>query len=76
MATNYPLVRIRNLDSSKIWYCRSFGFSTMAVATGNAVHHANFAVPTNVDLGSLFLDVVANGIPSDAVEVVVRQGKG
>ena len=76
MATNYPLVRIRTRDSSKIWYCRSFGFSTMGVATGSAVHQANFAVPTNVDIGSLFLDVVANGIPSDPVAVVVRQGKG
>jgi len=43
MATNYPLVSIRNLASNKVVYCRTFNHY-MGVATGNAVHTTEFTV--------------------------------
>jgi hypothetical protein len=71
-ATNYPLVRLRSKASNKVWYCRTFGHSTMGVATGDAVHSTWFTVPAGVDAGNAELFVVANGIASQprAIEVV------
>lgn len=66
MSSNYPLVRIRNLDSGKVWYCRTGNHSIMAIATGDAVHSTDFTVPDGIEDGTLVLEVVANGIASDA----------
>jgi hypothetical protein len=64
MATNYPLVRIRNLASNHVFYCRTHSHSTMSVATGNVIHSTQFDVPNNIELGPSSLCVVANGIAS------------
>jgi FtsP/CotA-like multicopper oxidase with cupredoxin domain len=71
MATNYPLVRVRNLASNRVAYCRTHDHSTMAVATGDAVHSTRFDVPTGIEHGPSELVVVANGIPSDPFPVTV-----
>jgi hypothetical protein len=63
-ATNYPLVQLRNIASSAITYCRSFGMSTMGVATGAAPHQCSFSL-ASVPSGKYELRVVANGIASD-----------
>jgi hypothetical protein len=62
MATNYPLVRITNLSSGHVFYCRTHDFSTMAVATGNVIHSAQFDVPSSIETGPAKLCVIANGI--------------
>lgn len=64
MATNFPLVRIRNTASGHVVYCRTHDFSTMGVATGNVVHSTQFDVPTTIETGPSTLCVVANGIES------------
>ncbi|MHB8520533.1 MAG: Kelch repeat-containing protein [Limisphaerales bacterium] len=69
-ATNYPLVRIRNLASNHVFYCRTHGHSTMGLATGNVIHSTQFQVPANIELGASMLCVVANGI-ADCVPVGV-----
>ena len=69
-ATNYPLVRLRNAKGH-VYYCRTFGHSTMAVATGAAVVATNFQVPGNVPPGEYELSVVANGVASQSVLVIV-----
>ncbi len=71
MATNYPLVRIRNLASNHVVYCRTHDHSTMAVATGSTIHSTQFALPTAIENGPSELVVVANGIPSAPLSVVV-----
>jgi len=71
MATNYPLVRIRNLSSKKIIYCRTANHSTMAVATGKTIHSTQFTVPETAELGPSELSVVANGIASNPERVIV-----
>jgi hypothetical protein len=70
-ATNYPLVRLRNPLNGNIYYCGTFGHSTMAIATGSSVQSTSFAVPTSVPNGTYDLVVIANGIPSAAVSVSV-----
>jgi hypothetical protein len=71
-ATNYPLVRIRHLATGNVRYCRTYGNSTMAVATGSATVSTNFTVPFGTQTGLYELSVVANGISSPDVPVYVN----
>jgi hypothetical protein len=76
MATNYPLVRLRNAATGAVIYCRTFGYSTMGVATGAATVSTTFTVPASTPMASYRLSVVANGIASDEVAVTVDPGSG
>jgi hypothetical protein len=71
-ATNYPLVRITNTASGHVFYARTHNHSTMGVATGSKIVSTNFDVPATMDTGAATLEVVANGIPSPAVNVTVN----
>jgi Kelch motif len=73
-ATNYPLVRLKSVKGN-IYYCRTFGHSTMAVATGAAIETTNFWIPASVPEGTYQLTVVANGIPSESISVWVAAFK-
>lgn len=70
-ATNYPLVRITNNATGHVFYARTHSFSTMAVATGSTPVSAQFDVPAFIELGPSTITVVANGIPSQPVNVFV-----
>ena len=69
-ATNFPLVRIKNLASGHVFYSRTHGFSSMAVASPELVS-ARFDVPAGQERGASELVVVTNGIPSAPVSVFV-----
>jgi hypothetical protein len=71
-ATNYPMVRITNTASGHVIYAKTHDHSTMGVATGTAIVSTNFDVPAAAETGASTLVVVANGIPSVAVNVVVQ----
>ncbi len=71
-ATNYPLVRIVNNSTGHVFYCRTYGHSSMGVATGGKLVATHFAVPAGVELGASTLYVVTNGIPSAGVAVTVN----
>jgi hypothetical protein len=71
-ATNYPIVRLKHLQSGEIHYCRTFGHSTMGVATGSQVVSTTFSIPWNAPAGDSELTVVANGIPSLPKKVKVH----
>ena len=71
-ATNYPLVRIRHLATGTVRYGRTYGHSTMGVATGSATVSTNFIVPFGTPKGPSELCVVANGISSPCVPLNVR----
>jgi hypothetical protein len=45
MATNYPIVSVRNNASAHVVYCRTFNFSTMGVNTGTVIHDTEFTIP-------------------------------
>ena len=70
--TNYPLVRITNNSTGHVLYARTHDHSTMAVATGSATVSTNFDVPSGAETGASKLEVVANGIPSQSVNVTVN----
>jgi Kelch motif len=71
-ATNYPLLRITNHASGHVFYAKTHDHSTMAVATGSAIVSTNFDVPAEMETGASSLVVVANGISSKAVSVMVK----
>jgi hypothetical protein len=73
MATNYPIVRIRNLASNHIAYCRTSGHSSMGVATVDAAQSTKVFVPETTEPGPSELVIVANGIASDPRPVIVDQ---
>jgi len=68
---NYPLVRITNRATGHVFYGRTHDHSSMAVAFGGLVS-THVDVPANQELGVSDLVVVANGIPSQPVTVVVQ----
>jgi hypothetical protein len=72
MASNYPLVRIKNNGTGHVFYAKTHGHSTMAVATGNRVVSTKFDVPSGMETGASTVVVVANGIPSIPVAVTVN----
>jgi hypothetical protein len=73
-ATNYPLARIKYKNGSKnTVYFRTFGHSSMGVATGNLVVQTNIAIPANAETGAATLEIVANGIPSVPVDVTITK---
>jgi hypothetical protein len=74
-ATNYPLVRITNKASGHVYYARTHDHSTMGVATGKKRVWTYFDVPSEIGSGASMLEVVANGIASQPVNVTVSANK-
>ena len=72
MATNYPLVRIRNLATNHIFYARTHDHSTMGIATGSTTVSTTFDVPATAEAGASAIFVVANGIPSQGKKVTIQ----
>ncbi|HTU43204.1 MAG TPA: Ig-like domain-containing protein [Candidatus Aquilonibacter sp.] len=70
-ATNYPLVQLVNKATGNVFYAKTHGHSTMAVATGSTPVSTNFDVPADMETGPCSLYVIANGIPSAASPCVV-----
>jgi hypothetical protein len=70
-ATNYPLVRIKNLATGHVSYSRTHDHSSMAVASNRLVS-THFDVPAGQERGLSILEVVANGVASLPVVVLVR----
>ena len=69
-ATNYPLVRIRNLATGHVSYARTHDHP-MGVATGGALITTQFDVAAGAETGASELVVIANGIASAPVSVTV-----
>jgi hypothetical protein len=74
-AQNYPLVRITNKETHHVFYARTHDHSTMGVATGGKLVWTYFDVPQSIETGASRLEVVANGIASQPVEVWVDAGR-
>ncbi len=70
-ATNYPLVQLTNVGNGAVTYARTFGHSTMGVATGEAIVSTNVAVPQGLGGGVYELRVIANAVPSAPVQITV-----
>ncbi len=63
-ATNYPLMRLKNVATGHVYFAKTFNHSVMAVATGSLPVSTNFTVPSNMESGVATLEVVTNGIAS------------
>ena len=71
-ASNYPLVRITNTATGHVFYARTHNHTSMGVATGSLIVTTHFDVPAGIELGASQLVVVANGIASNPVSVVIN----
>lgn len=63
MATNYPIVRLTK-QNGKVWYARSFNWSSVGVQTGKLPVTTQFVLPPTLPFGSYKLTVIASGIAS------------
>jgi hypothetical protein len=70
-ATNYPIVRLTNVATSRVFYCRTHGHSTMAVGFTGPVK-TQVDIPGNMETGPSYFEVVANGIPSQRYIIQVQ----
>jgi hypothetical protein len=69
-------VQITNNATGHKFFARTHNHSTMAVATGNAITSTQFDIlPTTsgTEFGDSTLVVIANGIPSNPVGIIVEQ---
>ena len=72
VASNYPLVVIRNSKTGHIFFARTHDHSTMGVATGSKTVSTHFDVSAATETGAGSLFVIANGIRSKPVAVTVQ----
>jgi hypothetical protein len=70
-STNFPIVRITNLRTGDVFYSRTHDFSSVAVASDD-VSWTRFDVPADQEPGPSELQVVASGIASRPVMVLVK----
>jgi len=69
--TNYPLVRITNSATGVVTYARTSGWTSVSVAPGTR-SSTKFTLPPGTPGGTSTLVVVANGIASAPLKVMVR----
>ena len=70
-ATNYPIVRITNAATNHVFYCRTHNHNTMAVGYPGPTY-TTLEIPSNMETGQSYLEVVANGIASTKYSVGIR----
>ncbi len=71
--TNYPLIKITNQKTGKVFYARALDVSSTSIAPGNS-STMQFIVPSGVDGGPSTLQVVASGFTSDPVNITISDG--
>jgi hypothetical protein len=70
-ATNYPIVRLTNVATGHVFYCRTHGHSSMAVGYTGLVKTL-LDIPANMETGPSNFEVIANGIPSQRYTIQVN----
>ena len=70
-ATNYPIVRLTNVSTGHIFYCRTHDHNSMAVDFPG-VTSTHVDIPSGMETGPSYLEVVANGIASPRYTVLIR----
>ncbi len=70
-ATNYPIVRITNKTTGHVFYCRTHGHNTMAVGYPGPTY-THLDIPSNMETGASYLEVVANGIASQKYPIAIQ----
>jgi hypothetical protein len=75
MASNYPIVQLVN-SSGKVFYARTFDWSSTGVATGSTVESTLFTLPPGLPSGTYSLYAIANGIASTPVTFTAANTTG
>ena len=70
-ATNYPIVRLTNIASGHVFYCRTHNHSRMGVGYTGMVS-TQLDIPANMETGPSNFEVIANGIPSQAFMIQIQ----
>jgi hypothetical protein len=70
-ATNYPIVRLKNVATGHVAFCRTHGYP-VGVGTGVALITTSFDIPAGAETGASKLAVIANGIASAEANVTVN----
>jgi hypothetical protein len=70
-SSNYPIVKIVNVQSGDVVYARTSHFSTYSVMAG-ATGSTEVTIPSTIESGPSQLIVIANGIPSAAKKITVN----
>jgi len=70
-ASNYRIVRITNKATGHVFYCRTHGHSTMAVGYPGPTY-THLDIPSNMETGASYLEVVANGIASKKYPIAIE----
>lgn len=68
--TNFPIVRMTELAGNRVHYLRSYNYSTLGIHTGPAIFSTQVDIPA-LPFGQYCLQVIANGIASDCVNISV-----
>ncbi len=70
-ATNYPIVRVTNVATGHVFYCRTHDHSTMAVGYSGPTY-THLDIPSNMETGQSYLEVVVNGIASPKYNIGIK----
>ncbi|HVC31461.1 MAG TPA: hypothetical protein VND24_09765 [Steroidobacteraceae bacterium] len=73
-ATHFRIVRITNLKTGHVFYGRTHDFSSVAVASHD-IAWTRFDVPADQEPGPSTLEVVASGIASEPVTVLITEDR-
>jgi Kelch motif len=66
MATNYPIVQLKNLSNGTIFDAQTYDWSSTGVATSDTLETTEFTLPSGIPAGNYLLSVSANGISSNS----------
>ena len=64
-------MRITNKGTGHVFYCRTHGHNTMAVGYPGPTY-THLDIPSSMETGASFLEVVANGIPSQKYPIAIE----
>lgn len=71
-ATNFPLVLITNNATGHKFFARTQKHNNMGVATGSLPTSTWFTILPGTETGDSTMVVIANGIPSNTVGIIIR----
>jgi len=75
MNSNYPIIRM-TAGNGRVYFARSFNWSSTGVMTGTNLVTTEFAVPAGLPVGTYSVVVVANGISSAPFSLQIPTPQG
>jgi hypothetical protein len=76
MATNFPVIYLKNASTGGVFYCRTTGWSNTWVQTGTTPETVNFTLPSGLPTGTYSLFSTASGMASRPFSFTVTGPSG